>query len=372
MTDAPTGNVTVSAMLPAPVAVHVPPPVPVHVQLGATSDVGRTSVTATPTASDGPALPATTVYVTGVPGTALTAPSVLVIDRSATGCNVSMSVAELLPGAGSVTPPGGATEAVLTRVPVDALEMSTVTWYVAWPPGTSEIESTIEPPPEGVHDDPAVALHVQLIAVAPAGRASETAAPVTDDGPALVTVTVYTVEPPGVATSVPSVLVTARSASATIVVVSVAELLAGVGSTPAPGIVTVAVFDSSPLKPGAMMASTTNVAVAPDRRSTVVAMSPLPEDELLLAERHSALRAAVSDLPPGYRELIVLLTADPPVSYAEISARLGIPIGSIGPSRSRCLARLRRHPAIAMLIDADARPIACGGEPESRQGANAC
>ena len=98
----------------------------------------------------------------------------------------------------------------------------------------------------------------------------------------------------------------------------------------------------------------------------------LAEDELLLAERHAALRAAVSDLPSGYRELIVLLTADPPVSYAEISARLGIPIGSIGPSRSRCLARLRRHPAIAMLIDADARPIACGGEPESRQGASAC
>jgi RNA polymerase sigma factor (sigma-70 family) len=114
---------------------------------------------------------------------------------------------------------------------------------------------------------------------------------------------------------------------------------------------------------------------APDGR----AVDDLPEedavtaeDEVLLAERHAALREAVSDLPPGYRELIVLLTADPPVSYAEISARLGIPIGSIGPSRSRCLARLRRHPAIAMLIDADARPIACGGEPESRQGASAC
>ena len=86
----------------------------------------------------------------------------------------------------------------------------------------------------------------------------------------------------------------------------------------------------------------------------------LAEDELLLAERHAALRAAVSDLPSGYRELIVLLTADPPVSYAEISARLGIPIGSIGPSRRRCLARLRRHPAIAMLIDADARQIEYG------------
>ena len=83
------------------------------------------------------------------------------------------------------------------------------------------------------------------------------------------------------------------------------------------------------------------------------------EHELLLAERHAALREAMADLPPGYRELMALLTAEPPVSYAEISAKLGIPIGSIGPSRSRCLARLRRHPAIAGLIDADAQPMEC-------------
>jgi RNA polymerase sigma factor (sigma-70 family) len=79
----------------------------------------------------------------------------------------------------------------------------------------------------------------------------------------------------------------------------------------------------------------------------------LADQELILAERHAALREAVADLPPGYKELILLLTADPPVSYTEISERLGIPIGSIGPSRSRCLARLRRHPAIAELIAAD-------------------
>ena len=39
--------------------------------------------------------------------------------------------------------------------------------------------------------------------------------------------------------------------------------------------------------------------------------------------------------------------------YAEISARLGIPVGSIGPTRRRCLDTLRRHPAIAALINAD-------------------
>jgi hypothetical protein len=48
-----------------------------------------------------------------------------------------------------------------------------------------------------------------------------------------------------------------------------------------------------------------------------------------------------------------MLIQDPPVPYAEISAKLGIPIGSIGPFRDRCLDKLRRHPAIAALIHAD-------------------
>jgi RNA polymerase sigma factor (sigma-70 family) len=74
------------------------------------------------------------------------------------------------------------------------------------------------------------------------------------------------------------------------------------------------------------------------------------DDELLVAERHAALREALSHLPPSCQQLISLLTEDPPPPYAEISARLGIPVGSIGPSRSRCLDKLRRHPAIAALI----------------------
>jgi RNA polymerase sigma factor (sigma-70 family) len=77
------------------------------------------------------------------------------------------------------------------------------------------------------------------------------------------------------------------------------------------------------------------------------------EQELLLAERHAALREAFLDLPPGGQQLIALLIQDPPVPYAEISARLGIPVGSIGPTRSRCLDQLRRSPAIAALINAD-------------------
>ena len=75
------------------------------------------------------------------------------------------------------------------------------------------------------------------------------------------------------------------------------------------------------------------------------------EQELLVAERHAALREAFRDLLPDGQRLILLLIQDPPVPYAEISARLSIPIGSIGPTRRRCLDRLRRHPAIAALID---------------------
>ena len=77
------------------------------------------------------------------------------------------------------------------------------------------------------------------------------------------------------------------------------------------------------------------------------------EQELLAAERHAALREAFGDLHADCQRLIVLLTADPPLPYAEISARLGIPVGSIGPTRRRCLDKLRRHPAIAAL-DAEA------------------
>jgi RNA polymerase sigma factor (sigma-70 family) len=79
--------------------------------------------------------------------------------------------------------------------------------------------------------------------------------------------------------------------------------------------------------------------------------SQTPEDELLIAERHAALREAFNGLPPRCQQLLALLIEDPPASYSQISARLGIPLGSIGPTRSRCLARLREHPRIACLIN---------------------
>jgi RNA polymerase sigma factor (sigma-70 family) len=80
----------------------------------------------------------------------------------------------------------------------------------------------------------------------------------------------------------------------------------------------------------------------------------MAEHELLAAERQAALREAVSRLPPCCQRLIAMLIEDPPVPYAQISAKLGIPVGSIGPSRGRCLEKLRHDPAIAALINAEA------------------
>src|SRR5262245_2006888 len=66
--------------------------------------------------------------------------------------------------------------------------------------------------------------------------------------------------------------------------------------------------------------------------------------ELELAERQAALRAAFAELPEHCRSLLLMLMEDTSLSYAEIAARLCVPIGRIGPTRGRCLAKLRRSP----------------------------
>ncbi|MGH3300304.1 MAG: RNA polymerase sigma factor [Streptosporangiaceae bacterium] len=68
---------------------------------------------------------------------------------------------------------------------------------------------------------------------------------------------------------------------------------------------------------------------------------PEVDDRLLTEERAQAVRLAVATLPTRSQRLLELLMADPPVSYTEISVQLGLPIGSIGPTRGRCLERLR-------------------------------
>jgi RNA polymerase sigma factor (sigma-70 family) len=67
-----------------------------------------------------------------------------------------------------------------------------------------------------------------------------------------------------------------------------------------------------------------------------------PDAALLAGERVRAVRVGLSRLGEECRQLLQLLTADPPPSYEEIGAALGRPVGSIGPTRQRCLEQLRK------------------------------
>lgn len=63
--------------------------------------------------------------------------------------------------------------------------------------------------------------------------------------------------------------------------------------------------------------------------------------QVLETERDDALWAAVDALSDACRRLVRVLMADPPPTYEEVGAALDMPVGSIGPTRRRCLERLR-------------------------------
>ena len=87
------------------------------------------------------------------------------------------------------------------------------------------------------------------------------------------------------------------------------------------------------------------------------------DEEILVAERNAALRAAFTELSARCQQLLSMLISDPPRSYAEIHAEIGIPVGSIGPQRARCLDRLRRSSAFSGLGEGEAKIDIRGGEP---------
>ena len=77
---------------------------------------------------------------------------------------------------------------------------------------------------------------------------------------------------------------------------------------------------------------------------------------VLSADEGRRLWLMVDTLPEPCRSLLRLLVTAPDAGYARIAARLNLPIGSIGPTRARCLRKLRKlvedataargHPAI--------------------------
>lgn len=70
--------------------------------------------------------------------------------------------------------------------------------------------------------------------------------------------------------------------------------------------------------------------------------APALDAALLLDERDAALWQAVGQLSESCQRLLRVLMASPPPTYATVAVALDMPIGSIGPSRQRCLDHLRR------------------------------
>lgn len=70
---------------------------------------------------------------------------------------------------------------------------------------------------------------------------------------------------------------------------------------------------------------------------------PDPDAGVLTAERDSVLWEAFTALNDKCQRLLRVLMADPAPSYDEVSSALDIPVGSIGPTRGRCLRRLREQ-----------------------------
>jgi len=70
---------------------------------------------------------------------------------------------------------------------------------------------------------------------------------------------------------------------------------------------------------------------------------------MLESERDVALWGAFVTIPESCQQLLRLLLAEPAFNYEEIAAVLEMPVGSIGPTRSRCLEKLRQHPDLAAM-----------------------
>jgi RNA polymerase sigma factor (sigma-70 family) len=68
---------------------------------------------------------------------------------------------------------------------------------------------------------------------------------------------------------------------------------------------------------------------------------PLADEHREAIERAQILRSALLELPERCRTLLEAFLHEEDANYRDVARRLGIPVGSIGPTRARCFARLR-------------------------------
>jgi len=105
-----------------------------------------------------------------------------------------------------------------------------------------------------------------------------------------------------------------------------------------------------------------SIAIDPLTLATFRSDDPSELDgQLLAAERHEVLLAAMAELPPRHQQLLSLLLVDPPYPYTEVSRILDIPVGSIGPTRRRALEKLRETTVVRAYLRAHSEPARTGG-----------
>jgi len=75
-----------------------------------------------------------------------------------------------------------------------------------------------------------------------------------------------------------------------------------------------------------------------------------PESEVLDAECHDAFLRALGTLPARQRRLMTLLLVQPALDYVQVGSLLAMPVGSIGPTRARGMARLEQDAELRSLV----------------------
>lgn len=73
-----------------------------------------------------------------------------------------------------------------------------------------------------------------------------------------------------------------------------------------------------------------------------VSLGMEPDEQVEVSDEHRRVREAFGQLDENCRVLLGLLMMQPELSYEEVCEQWGRPIGSIGPTRARCLERLRK------------------------------
>jgi RNA polymerase sigma factor (sigma-70 family) len=82
---------------------------------------------------------------------------------------------------------------------------------------------------------------------------------------------------------------------------------------------------------------------ADEKLQQLVADSPLLDEQRIMLEQQQAVRQAVGALPERCKDLVTLLFyKKDDLSYTEIARQMDMPVASIGPTRARCLEKLRR------------------------------